>query len=414
MTVVDPKIILEQANARSDAYARLRNKQQTEPDQLKENKLTFEESTRSKVLAKLKQTSKPENMLAVAANAITEKALKELGTVLTEAETEMWFPTQETRTDLMKITSNLMDTDAWDGLLEKYKSGEIRVEEMRDFIILSHVAVTTEADPVAVVDRQVRDALKSRAGVKLVGTMVERFNTVLSEGMAALSEVLPLEYKPQVKLLSDGGAKTEADPEAPEQGDTAVAVFEQRQHGSLEIVTDDMKEQVIREFFAGDIIYDRAIPVSYEELVTKLANPDDYEFDTVRATILDAGMEQVDKALRRKDYKEGLEGKKFVLYTSWLSNIFDGFGGTHSDDRGVDKYRVIEDITHEQFLELMRLVKKRVGDFFDGRIEFAELVCRWKSRPQILAERQAKEAVSNSAHVGSDLDDFLKEATEGK
>lgn len=385
MTSVDPKLVIDNFNKRNEAFLKLRAGKQHGLPVVKETAISFEESTRQKILAKLKNETKPENILAVAKHEMGQAVLEALGEGLSEAEKDMWFPSQEVKTDLMKVTSNLMDTDHWDSLLERYKNGEIRTEEMRDFVILSHVAVTTEPDPIAVLDRQVRDSMKSRSGAKIVDRLLLGANQAMSGGFQALVEALPLEHRPDIKLLS-AGDNTQSDSDEP----GSLTVFT-RNELSLDVVTPEYKEQMIREFFAGDIIYDRLIEVSFDELKSKLLDENDYEFDSKRALIVDAGMEQTDKATRRKEYKEGLEGKKFVLYSSWLSNIFDGFGGTHSDDRGIDKYRMKEDITHEQFLVLMGLVKKRYVDYIDGRIEFSELVTRWKSRPEILAERKAKE-----------------------
>ncbi len=344
-----------------------------------------EAKKREIILKKLKQIPDKENIVAVFVDDFKEQFLKELQEDITESVKTLWFPSEDVRINLEKITSDFRDTDYWGSLLQKYKDGAVEEKDMVDYIIMSHISVDpSEVTPTQVLNREVENGLKSRVGVKYLKLLTDTTNRVLKRNLGAMGEYLGLPESTPMQLLSTGVGVEEAhnqlaliEPNAEVQ--KALQAVE-------DVFTPKDEEQLVREFFAGDMIYDKLIDITYEELVDKLADFDDYEFDSTRTLIVDAGMEQQGKAVKRQEYELNPDNLNFSLYIVWLSNIFDGFGGTHSDDRGMHKYRIPNEITEEQFFTLMQLVKNRYDKYIEGRIEFSQLRMLWKTHKEINAK----------------------------
>ena len=341
---------------------------------------SFQSENRKRILEKLKSIPKDGSVVSVWVEDFKEQFLKNVDFELTESVKNLWFPNEEVKVNVEKITSDFRDTDLWEDILHKYKEGLIEDKDMVDYIVLSHIAVDPrEVEPARVLSRQIESGLKSRVGVKVIKRLIEATNDTLKNSLGALCEALELPAQTEVKLLGSGISEDISDNEViPENKEVKNALASVGENDNL-----FSEEEVVKQFFAGDIIYDKLIEVSYEELLDKLADIDDYEFDSVRTLILDAGMEQQNKAEKRTEYTENPEDLRFVLYTVWLSNIFDGFGGTHSDDRGVYKYRLKEQIKEEQFLMLMNMVKHRYAHYMEGRSDFSQIRMGWKTKDQI-------------------------------
>lgn len=339
------------------------------------------EETKQIILKKLNDEADANSVIVLKTQEIKQEVYQAIGESLTEAEKNLWFPSADIKVNLQKITADLRDSEQWANILDKYKEGEISTEHLVDFITLSHLSVTEEPDPIAVHERHVRDGLKSRMGVKFLGMLTDSVNKVLADNFAKIEKALPEGTKLDIQLLApiqekdtEDNALVKQDPEI-----RSLALTEN-------ILGDDFKEQILKEYFAGDIIYDKCTVYTYEELLNKLSDPDDDTFDTKRSIVVDAGMEQTEKALKRQEYTFDSTNKKFVVYTVLLSNLFDGFGGTHSDDRGVDKYVCKEDITSDQFNTLMQLIRDRYDKYLRGRTEFSEFVMGWRDKEDIRKE----------------------------
>jgi hypothetical protein len=343
------------------------------------------EATRQKILKKLSETPDPNNVIAVSTKSMKEEYLEKVGDSFSEEAKELWFPSADVKVNLEKITADLRDTDHWKSLFKELREGKISDDDMADYVVLSHLSISDEPNPLDVHYRQVEDGLKSRIGAKLLGKMVEATNLLVKSNAEAIMEALPLEHKPDIKLLTTAeeveGKHEAVLKQSPEMKQLATMLDQ-------DFLGKDYQERMVREFFAGDILYDQVTDLTFEKLLEKLSDPDDYEFDNARNIIVDAGMEQLNKAALRTEYDLDTGNKTFVVYTVRLANIFDGFGGTHSDDRGVVKYRCKDKITEQQFTQLTSVIKHRYHNYINGRKEFSEMVMRWKTREQVRTDRE--------------------------
>ena len=349
------------------------------------------EDLKKSILQKISKEPSPGNivrLLEVERDALVEKAISEMGDTLTEAEKNLWFPNEETRFNLERVTSDLRDVEHWKTVAQQYKNNEISEDTFVDYLTLSHLSVTEEPDPMAVLDRQVRDGLKSRTGVKIVKQLVGKMNTVFSDTVKTFVQALPEETRHQmtVKLLAPI-ASTES-----ENAGSLVPVNEDLHsylNTNLTLFTEVEEERILREMFAGEVIYDRLVELSYEDLVLKLKDVDDLDFSTVRTIVVDAGMEYPNKVVNRDVQID--QKKSFVIYIAWLKNIFEGFKGTSSEDRGIDKFRLNEDITQEQFNNLMALIKHRYVTYINGRLERGSLDQGWLTQEEVSASLKLPE-----------------------
>lgn len=347
------------------------------------------EEQKKDILSRLKKEPKAETALAYlkeGRSELEEKILAGISETMSEAEKDLWFPKEETRIDLERVTSDLRDIKQWSEILKKYKEGAYTEETMVDFIALSHVSVTDEPNPINVLERQVRDGLKSRTGATFVQLLTGAVSNAWEETVTNLVQLLPEETRSSFKPVKLLAAATEGDQK------NAIIPLKEEIHQfvkeELALITPDYTEQLVKELFVGDMLYDRLIELDYEELVEKLKDPDDLDFSSIRTIIVDAGYESSVKAHTRKE-AEG-EGevvdtgeKKFVIYIAWLKNIFEGFKGTNSQDRGIDKFRLSTDITFEQFREIMSLIQERYYRYIDGRFERSALDKEWLSPEEI-------------------------------
>lgn len=350
-----------------------------------EKALTAREETKRKIIEKLKQVPKEESLVSVWVQDFKEQFLKDVQEEISESAKTLWFPDEDVKVNLEKITADFKDLDLWSDVLKKYKNGDIDERDLVDYIALSHLAVDPrEIEPVKVLQRQVENGLKSRVGVKYIRNLLGVTQKALTNSVGALCEVLALEDPSKAQLLLgasqetiEGTLKETALVPVSETVKEALQTFE-------ETIWDEQSvENLVSQMFAGDIIYDKQFDLTYEELLNKLADPDDYEFDSVRSIIVDAGMEQVNKAEHREQYTANPDDLRFTLYTVWLSNIFDGFGGTHSDDRSANKYRVKDPITEEQYLMLMNMVKQRYIMYVEGRTEWGQMRMGWRTQLEL-------------------------------
>lgn len=352
---------------------------------MSEKALTSREETKRKIVEKLKQVPKEDSLVSVWVQDFKEQFLKDLKEEISESAKSLWFPDEDVKVNLEKITADFKDIDLWKDVLQKYKNNEIDERDLVDYIALSHLAVDPrEVEPVKVLQRQVEQGLKSRVGAKYIRNLLGVTQKALTDSVGALCEVIALEDPSKAQLLL-GAAQNSVDEALSEKSLVPVSdtVKEALQAFSENIWDEQSVEEMVTQMFAGDMLYDKQFDLSYEDLLNKLADPDDYEFDSVRSIIVDAGMEQINKAEQRDQYTANPEDLRFTLYTVWLSNIFDGFGGTHSDDRSANKYRLNEPITEEQYLLLMNMVKQRYLMYVEGRTEWGQLRMGWRTQKEL-------------------------------
>lgn len=351
---------------------------------MSDNKLQLTTEKKEELLKKLKQEFDPETAVAYikeGRSELEENILAAMGSELTEAEKNLWFPENEIKLDLEKITSDLRDVHQWREILKRYKDGSYSEDQMVDFISLSHVSVTEEPNPINVLERQVRDGLKSRTGATLVKRLVGAVSNAWDESVSDLIKLLPEESQSKFK-------RTFLLTAAEKSSDNSLAVLPLNEEihdfvkNELALITPDYTEQMVKELFVGEILYDRLIELDYEELKAKLSDPDDLDFSTIRTVIVDAGYEGQHKASTRNSEATlsatSTNDKQFVVYIAWLKNIFEGFkSGTNSEERGIDKFRLKGEITHEQFTHLMSLIQERYYRYIYGRWEIGSLEKGW-------------------------------------
>lgn len=343
--------------------------------------LELTEEQKNEVLSLVKKDPKEESALTYikeGRSELEEKILAQISTTMSEAEKDLWFPKEEVKVDLERVTSDLRDIRQWSEILKKYKDGEFTEETMVDFISLSHVAVTEEPDPINVLERQVRDGLKSRTGATLVKRLCGAVNNAWEETVTDLVKLLPedkqKEFKP-VRLLAAA--------EKEEDNANSLLPVKAEIHdfvkNELALITPDYTEQLVKELFVGEYLYDRLIELEYEELLEKLKDPEDLDFSTIRTIIVDAGYESKTKATTRLNGGEVVsdDPKVFVIYIAWLKNIFEGFKGTNSNERGIDKFRLKGEMTPPQFKHVMSLIQERYYKYMEGRYERSSIDMGW-------------------------------------
>lgn len=348
------------------------------------------QKTTAIILKKLLNTPDEESIVSVFSQDLKERFSDTIQAEFSESAKKLWFPDEEVKTNLEKITADFRDTDSWKNILESYKEGEIEVEDLVDYICVSHLATDTdEIDPSRVMQRQVEQGLKSRVGARFLSNLMNATQKTLSASLEAICEYVALE-NPEMKTRLLGESKEAIKDNLTEK--SLVPISEQVKQA---LVTQDGSmwdkesvESMISQMFAGDIIYDKLHEISFDSLIDKLIDLEDYDFDSTRTIIVDAGMEQANKALRREDYEDDPSKLRFALYTMRLNNIFDGFGGTHSDDRGVTKFVLNHSINEKEFLMLIALVKDRSLEYFQGRQEWSQMRMLWRSKEEI-REHQA-------------------------
>ena len=368
------------------------------------------------IIKKLRKDPNPESLREVFAETAQEVALEAMKAGLSEAERSLWFPDADVRVNLEKVTADLRDTDQWAAVLQKVKDGVLTVEEAVDYVTLSHIAIMEEVDPLKVHERQVRQGLQGRTGVRLLGGLTDAVSTSIAQVAQAFGDVLELQAPVEIKALP-AMAQTEEELVAQVAEGSSVIPVDMEIHTELakavtaEELKVDFRTRMLQEMFAGEILYDKRYDVTYQELRDKLEDENDYEFDSQRAFVVHAGTEYMGPIIEGVKQYNGPEHKRFVLYLVWLSNLAEGVIGTHSEDRSVTKYVIDEDITDDQFQYLMVMVQERYASFVAGRTEHCRFDMGWVTHEDL---HKSEKRRTKAEDIFKQMERTIKDIEYGK
>jgi len=261
-----------------------------------------------------------------------------------------FFYETDVKVNILKdvILADSYSKDNWLNFANKIQSGEATPEELVDAISMSHFNVCDEGDTdrtTEVLEDIVQRNLKGRLGQKLISSVIQELdkNKLLTADPETIQNLI--EYK--------------HDEENNAKNDSNKALIKSN------TIKDNIHNNWKNEL--ENVNYDQLRYVKYNDLIERLKDETDFQFDILHHVIFDCGFEDLSKKM-----VTGI--KSFVIYTICLNNVFtDEKGKTKEEEttyfeRSVTKF-VVEDITEKEEKEIKEL-KNLINEKYTKLIDF--------------------------------------------
>jgi hypothetical protein len=234
---------------------------------------------------------------------------------------EFWFG-PDSEKDIREILSDCISRTKWDGLLTKFKEGKVTSDEVIDALLLSHLNVLNEEtqNPFAtteeIVDRALESKIKGKLGRKLIANTID-----------ALAESNLIAANPEaIKLLVEQSlTKTDLRVEE-KQNQLLIPDLKQ----AVPALVDNAFDKYMKSIAVSDLIRD----ITADELITRLADPDDAYFSPVHHLVFDIGWEAPSRLKA--------DEKCLSLYVAELDRAWvdEAASNVKTSDRRITRYLV--------------------------------------------------------------------------
>jgi hypothetical protein len=190
--------------------------------------------------------------------------------------------------DINALMADCIDKTKWEALFEKFKNGKISAEDMAEVVMISHVQAVERSNPVSspeeIIDRAFESKVKGKLGRKLISATIN----ALSE-----NNLLTAPKEAVTALIGYNLAKTDARAESNEEAKKILlpATLETAQGRKLK----DSVDQAYEKFTDSLNIADNVRDISYDELLTRLADELDPYFGITHQIAFDIGWESISR-----------------------------------------------------------------------------------------------------------------------
>lgn len=271
--------------------------------------------------------------------------------------------------DINALMADCIDKGKWEALFEKFKEGKISADDLAEVVMISHVHAVERSNPVSspeeIIDRAFESKVKGKLGRKLIAATVNAL---------AENNLLTAPKEAVTGLIGYTMAKSDVRSESNEQAKKVLlpaTVHEKKIRDSV--------DQAFDKFLDSLNVADNVRDITYDELLTRLADELDPYFGITHQVTFDLGWELISRI------KPEL-GKCLAIYVAELDKAWTDSVASNikQSDRHMTRYliRDVKEGDTEKLDAVQNAIVAKYRQRFTEKTEFIKVLWEREGKVQ--------------------------------